>query len=356
MMGKGWMPMSMGWNGVFTSNGITRLENVVPTLNPEYPEVDMKKVYIIAVLVIITVLHVLVIRQSQHRKESNALEEYQPPSNVAIDELLGKQIDHLKTLSVKETVQQLDRQVYYDYPGAFAASGLYVIWDGKGDIFPECLYKRNRAEVEVIMSSRMFRKSLQDLEQLPRDEASKLLVSELDGTLSKYLELYNGFWKTKSLDVSSGELPDGPPTLPGIRNKLFALVLIAGTLKFTDIHEKVKEIDDIAKNQEIEVRRIEDRDVKTHYMMFPLLHNNIVLASGLYGTSTRKGDSDLKLFADRFADHKLVDFSAPGTEYDVMVTHGVQALMPDKEYINVCYFDQMTYEDLDELHNILGSL
>ena len=315
----------------------------------------MKKVYVVVILVIVTVVHVLVIRQCQHRRVMSVLEEYPRSSNEVIEEHLGKQIDHLKTLSVVETIQQLDRQVYYEYPGAFIASGMYVIWDEKGDIFPECLYNRNLKEVKIILSSRMFRKSLQDLSQLPGDQASKLLASELDDALSKYLELYNGFFRTQSFDVSSGELPDGPPALPGIRNKLFALILLAGSLELTDIHEKIKEIDNIAKSQEIEVRRIEERDVKTHYLMFPLLHNNLVLASGLFGTSPRQGDAELKPFADRFADHKLVDFSAPGTEYDVMVMHGVQALVPDKEHINVRYFDQMTYEDLDELRRILGS-
>jgi hypothetical protein len=104
------------------------------------------------------------------------------------------------------------------------------------------------------------------------------------------------------------------------------------------------------------VHRIEDVSIRINYMLGALLDNDLVLSSGLYGTSPRKGDVKLTPFADRFASHKLVDFSAPGTEYDVMVRHGVQELVPDKEYINVRYFDQMTYEDLEELRRILDSL
>ena len=92
-----------------------------------------------------------------------------------------------------------------------------------------------------------------------------------------------------------------------------------------------------------------------NYALGALLHNNLVLASGLYGTSSRKESVALKPFANRFVDHKLVDFSAPATEYDIMVRHGVQVPTPDKEHINVRYFDQMTFEDWDELRRILGS-
>ena len=182
-----------------------------------------------------------------------------------------------------------------------------------------------------------------------------MLKSELDSALSRYLEFYKGFFESKSMDICIQTSTDGQPLLAGLRNKLFALTLIAGSLELTDVHEDIKEIDVIAKNQVIEVRSIGDPFIKMNYMLSALLHNNLVLASGLYGTSSRKSDAELKPFADRFADHKLVDFSAFATEYDVPVRHGVWEPTPDKGHINVRYFDEMTFDDLDELRRILDS-
>ena len=313
---------------------------------------NMKKAYVILILVIVTIVHVLAIRNCRHKRE---IVEYRLPSNVAIEERLDKQVSALKLLSVTETVRQLDRMEHYTYSGAFIGAGTILFHDTYGNMTPDSLHKQNKIELEKILSSRVFRKSLQDLSQLPKDQASKLLASELDDALSKHFELYKGFFELRSLDFTVGESADGKPVFLGFRNKVFAIILIAGSLELTDIHGKIKEIDAIAKNQKLEVRRIEEEHIRVNYALDALLHNNAVLASGLYGTSPRKGDSELKSFADRFTEHKLVDFSARGTEFDVMVWHGVQELVPDKEHINVRYFDQMTNEDLDELRRIFDS-
>jgi hypothetical protein len=315
----------------------------------------MKKVYIIAILVIITIAHVLVIRQCQHKRVPNALEEYMPPSNVVIEEHLDKQVSALKLLSVAETLRLLDKMEYYRFPGAAIGAETIFIRDNEGNITMESLYKQYNIELEQILSNRVFRKSLQDLSQLPGDQASKLLTSEIDTALSRYLELYDERIRVPSTTFEE-ESPDGKPVLLGLRNKLFALVLIAGSLELSEIHEKIKEIDGIAKDQRAQVLRIEEARIRRSYSRTLLLHNNFVLASGLYGTSPRKGNSELKAFSDRFANHKLVDFSARATEYDVMARHGILLPTPDKEHINVRYFDQMTNEDLDGLRRVLGSL
>jgi len=326
----------------------------------------MKKVHIIAILVLILVAHVLIIK---YRRAGNDF-EYQPPSNEVIAEHLAKQIAALKLLSVSETLQRLDRMEYYRYPGAFVGSGTVFELDRDGNITAEGLYKQNKIEVEQVLSSRLFRKALQDMGKLPKDQASALLEEELVVALSRYLDLYQDFFESHPLNVSEGktadgqpfivgikiigESADGQPVLLGLRYKIFSLILIAGSLELANIHEKIREIDIIAKNQKADVCRINDANVRMNYTFGTLLDNNLILASGLYGTSQRKGDTALAHFADRFAIHQIVDFSASGTEYDTMVLHGVQELVPDEEYINVRYFEQMTNEDLDELRRILA--
>ena len=197
----------------------------------------MKKAYIIiGILVIVTVAHVLIMGYYRHRKGESALEAYQPPTNVAIEERLGKQISDLKLLTVAETVRQLDKMEYYDWPGAFVGAGTMFMLDDNGNIESESLYEHDKIELEQILSNRVFRKSLHDLSTLPKDQASKLLKSELDAALSKYLELYKVFFGSLSLDFSIGESSDGKPVFTGFRNKVFALVLIAGSLELIDIH------------------------------------------------------------------------------------------------------------------------
>lgn len=316
----------------------------------------MKKVHIILILVIVTVVLVLVVKHWHHKRAKNIFEWYDPPSNVVIEERIGKQISALKMLSTTEMVRQLDKLEHYGYPGAFIGAKTIFLYDADGNIATDSLYQQNKIELEKILSSRAFRKSLQDLGKLPKNRASELLASELDTALSRYLELYNVFFESQSTGFTRGELADGQPVLRGLRYKLFALVLIAGSLELTDVYEKITKIDDFAKGQKINILHIEDRGIRADYSLLASLHNNLILGSGLYGTSSRKGDPKLKPFADRFADHKIVDFSAPGTEYDVMVRHGIQELVPDKEYINIRYFDQMTNEDLNELRRILGLL
>jgi hypothetical protein len=313
-------------------------------------EQDEKTYIIVGILVVVTIAHVFVARYFQHKRLKNVL-EYAPTSDVVIEEHLGKQIAYLKTLSEVETVQHLCKLEYYSYPGERIGKGTLFFIDTEGNYTAESLYAQHRIELEKILSNRVFRKSLQDLGKLPKNRASELLASELDATLSKYLELYNGFFEAQSLDFNWGESANGQPVLFGLRNKLFALVLIAGSLEFTDVQEKIKIIDVIATSQVNEAHAIKDSDVRGDYLRKAVLHNNLVLASGMYGTSSRK--TALKPFENRFADHKLVDFSAHATEYDVPVRHGVWKTTPDKGFINIRYFDKMTYEDLDELRRIL---
>ena len=313
----------------------------------------MKKLYIILILIVVAVAHILIIGYHRH-KRTNVLEEYIPPANVVIEEMINQQVSAMKLLTVEETVQQLDRMEYYFWPGSSIGAGTLFGTDESGNIAAESLYKQDKIELEKILSSRLFRKALQDMGELPKDQASILLKKELDNALKNYLELYNGFFESRSVSFRRGELADGRPVFTGFRNKLLALMLIAGSLELTDVHYKIKEVDSIAQNQKEEVTRIEDTHIKINYTLGALLHNNLILSSGLYGTSPRKGDAALKPFSDQFSIHQIVDFSAPGTEYDTMVLHGVQELVPDEEYINVHYFEQMTNEDLDELRRILA--
>ncbi|MCL2005974.1 MAG: hypothetical protein FWG73_07385 [Planctomycetaceae bacterium] len=311
----------------------------------------MQKAYIIAFFAFVGIANFAVY---QVRQAASIREEYQPSSDVVIAEHLAKQVAELKVLSVTETLQRLSEMEDYLYPGAFIGAEMIFLSDNDGNIFAENIYQHQSNELERILSNRAFRKALQDLNELPKDQASELLLSEFDNTLPEYLILYDDFAKVPSRTFVL-QSADGQPVLLGVRKKLFALMLIAGSLGLTDVHKAIEKIDAISQNQKVDVRRIEDPDIRADHSLMALLHNNLVLASGLYGTSPRKEDAALKPFADRFASRRIVDFSAPATEYDVMVRHGVLVPRPDKEYIDIRYFAQMTDEDLAELRRILAS-
>jgi len=299
----------------------------------------MKKVYIVVgILVVLAVVHVFVAGCSPHKNAENASAD-QSPSNTAIKEPPGKEITDPKELAALGTMRQLSRMKEYPNLGA---EMLYHL-DDEGNYIAESLYGHHRIEANQIFRNRIFRDVLRDLGKLSKNRVSELLAGELEDALSKYLELYNGSFENPSLKIFSvpvEESADGPPVFLGLRNKIFALILIAGSLELTDIHERIKNIDAIAKKQDIEIRRSESKSVRTYYLLDASLHNNLVLASGLYGTSPRKGDAGLKPFGDRFAERQVANYFYYGN-----VT----------ESYNIRYFDKMTFKDLDELRRVLGS-
>lgn len=308
------------------------------------------KIYYFTTIMVISCV-VLFARHNEYAKAEEEIPRNQVPTNVVVSERIASQVSLLSKLSTVETLQLLDRMEYYEWPGASIGAGTIFLTDTNGDITSEGFYDQHRISMEKILSNRVFRKSLADLSKLPRNQASELLVKELNIALRKYQELYSGFVKTQSLDFNILASKDGKPVLRGLRNKVFALMLIAGSLELTDVHKNVNQIVDIAQKQRANVSQMEDPNIRSTYFLSALLDNNLVLASSLYGTVSHKEDTKLKPFADRFTDHQLVDYSAFATEYDMFSR--VQTLKPDKEYINVRYFDQMTDKDLGELCRIL---
>jgi len=275
---------------------------------------------------------------------------------VVIQERITEQVAYLATLSDIETLRLLDNMEYYRWPGAFIGAGTIFIVGPDGNLVSESLYEENSIELRRILSNRVFRKALEDMRGLPKDQASQLIGSELDDALSKYLTLYNGFIESQSLDIGIVTRRDGQPTIHGLRKKVFSLILIAGSLELTDIHGRIQRIDAIAKGQEPEIRRIEDEHTRRQFSGGISLHNNLVLASGLYGTlpPNLKEDARLKPFTDHLLSIEIVDFSAPATEYDMLVRHGIRFATPDRGLIGVRYFPRVTDGDLNELRSILG--
>ncbi|MDR1382880.1 MAG: hypothetical protein LBJ67_03390 [Planctomycetaceae bacterium] len=305
------------------------------------------KYYIFFGIIIITVIHVAIILCRRNKSEPI---EYPKTYDVVVEGRIEKQILMLTPLTVKETVQSLKKLEYYEWPGCFIGAGTIYTFDDKG------LLEADKVTLHEILSNRIFRKSLQELKKQPKKETTAIVLEELNITLEKYLKLYNDFFEKQSLDFSKGEAADGKPVLRGLRYEIFALILIAGSLELTELNETICKIVTIAEEQKNGIKQWNDELRKFSYLEGAALCNNLVLSSGLYGTvPQQKKDSELKKYTLRYSEHKFVDYSAPATEYDDIVRTGFRKAVPDKEYINIRYFEQATNNDVKELFQIVCS-
>ena len=163
------------------------------------------------------------------------------------DEAVRKQVEPLHKQSLGESLGELDRMEHYQT----LAGSLVMSSDGLG----------------AILSSRIFRKCVEEMRLLPPKEAARLIESHIDKTLPAYIDKYNqriqeafdgeaAFAARKEQAekeghsfipgisaIAPGEGKDGQPILYGLRFKLLALLLIAGSCEHTDCHAVVTEGD-----------------------------------------------------------------------------------------------------------------
>ena len=329
----------------------------------------MRKASLVVILVLVVAAAVLAVRHHQHARAQHADTESavqgvidralgQPTTGEVVAGRIWAQVSQLERLSEVETVRLLDNMEFYFWPGARIGAETIIFHNADGNLTAASQHELDRNDLERILSNRVFRKAFQDLSKLPKDQASELLGRELEDTLSQYLDMFNGFLETRSWDVNILSSRNGEPVLRGLRYKIFALVLIAGSLELTDIHEIIRRIDAIAIDQEADISRIEDWYTRMQYTNGVSLRNNLILASGMYGTSSRNEDARLALFenANRFVGREMVGFSSPATEFDVLAPREMHFLASlDDARIHLRYFAQMTNEDLNELRRILDT-
>ena len=263
------------------------------------------------------------------------------------DEAVRKQVEPLCKQTLDESLSELDRIEHYQT----LAGSLAMSSDGLG----------------VILSSRIFRKCVEEIRSLSPEESARLIKSHIDKTLPAYIDKYNqriqeafdgetafAMAKEKAeregrsfspgiLAIDPDEGKDGQPILYGLRFKLLALLLIAGSCELTDSHAVVNRIAQAAWEQKEVASKLREPRFQKGYVQVLSLWNPVFLSTALYGTHPHK---DLPEFSDigkRFVGRSLVDYTARYTEYDPLP---LKEVIPNKDYIKVRYVERATDDDV----------
>lgn len=273
---------------------------------------------------------------------------------VSIENRIGVQVDAIAPLSLVESLDRLYLMEYYEWPGARLRSRVYSVND-KGR------YLQNEDIMKTVWSNRLFRKCFAETAALPKEKAAGLINAEIDKTLPGYVEEFDALIEGRKRGYVLREGPDGKPTMTGLRYKLFALILIAGSLELTETASSVRELAALAMEQkekcDARAAEIYDRIAKEAPrpknilrispdgpLLYASLYNVYVLAGGLYGTAPEK--EKRQAYTARWTDRKLVDYSAAKTEFDRWLD---RTPVPDKEYIALRWIDTSTDADMSEL-------
>ena len=295
----------------------------------------MKKTWVVRIVIFLLIGNAFFL--AYWRKKSTVSLEHTKPYNAVVDERIDRLLDVLRTQSLAESLKMLDRTEHYLWPGAKVGAGTSLLMNDEGR------YQKSSILQNRILSSRVFRKCLQEIRLLPPKEAARLIEDEINEVLPIYLNAYNDFTESRAYIIPYSDTKDGKPVISGLRYKLLALLLIVGTCELTDTHEIVRKAVTVAFDQKEKLSQLSDPHLQFIYMTEVSLCNPVVLSAGLYGTFPQKNRPEISVYGKRYVTHSLVDYTAQRTEFDDSV--GME-IVPDKDFIKIRYFESATDEDV----------
>ena len=257
----------------------------------------MKRTWILGIVAVILFANAFLIVYLRNRNVVSMDHHFQMPANEAFDEAVRRLVEPLRGQSLEESLNMLDRIEYYMFSGAAIGDSPFTI-DDRGR------YRLGLDQQNVILSNRAFRKCLQEIKLLPPKEAAQLIEKHLDSALSAWGDAY----ASGASPTVSSEGKDGKPVLRGMRFKVLALLLIAGTCELTDCHAAVRKVANFSLEQKRNIPEFETPLQQLFFLSEVSLWNPIILSAGLYGTHPRKNSPEFKNFADRYAEHQIVDY------------------------------------------------
>ena len=293
----------------------------------------MKRTLFLWIVVAVLIANVFLITYLRKRNTVALDHNFQIPANEAFDEAVHRLVEPLRGQSLEESLNTLDRMGHYMFSGATIGVGSSITIDDSGR------YRMGVNHQKIILSSRDFRKCVQEMKLLPQKEAARLIERHLDSALSAWIAAYESGADASFL----GEKEDGKPVLRGLRYRVWALLLIAGTHELTDCHAAVKKVANLALEQKRNMPEFEEPIQQLWFLAEVSLWNPIILSAGLYGTHPRKDSPEFSDIGKRYAEHQIVDYSARRNEYESISFIAVE---PDKEYIKIRYFEEATDDDV----------
>ncbi len=250
---------------------------------------------------------------------------------------IDKDIAGLQNETLAESLQRLSDVNMFYWPGPSPAGASvvtsYIPLDaGVGD-----------SDIDAIMSSRRFRKLLDELGRLDSTAASKNINEELSAATAEYLEIYEQDVKRLSahfeIDKVSGQsfiagptfeidnVPEGKLVIAGARLKVLSLVWIAGILKLDECKSSVENVARVARKQRDALYGDQSLHPFFRSQMLKLasVYNRRILISALHDVSADGVPvADVMEAAGiEWQERQLASYKAELTEFDLPVQSGV---------------------------------
>jgi hypothetical protein len=159
-----------------------------------------------------------------------------------------------------------------------------------------------RTELNGILANRRVLKVIDQLSRMPKQEATALVVKEIMSTMEAYKKLAPKRKEARTGKDASAAAPtafgwkiennpDGTPTFQGARNKLLALVFIAGNLRMYGARTAVRAVLDAALEERAYYSDLAKADLHTGSLSLAIcsLYNRQALGTALLmlrGTGT----------------------------------------------------------------------
>jgi len=267
-----------------------------------------------------------------------------------------QKIEKLKRESLKQSLEDLDQVELYNWPGRMS-EGLIV---ARFPLEPHHGYD----DVVCVMGNRRFLKVFAELKALPRQEAARIVGTEMAEAVKVYLDL-----RTRRLPKWKKELgpksktgggvgfrvsnnADGSPTFQGARYSVLALALIAGNLQ---LHEARPQVLRVAREAVAERQMYYDAKVFRPLSGLSLLVNSLysrqILATALLGTCPldAKPDGILKSAKLTCKTTVMTRFDADATPLDYQCRRRTMAPDYSKGTLPIEYVEPLSDAQFDQV-------
>jgi hypothetical protein len=266
-------------------------------------------------------------------------------------ERIKNHVNRISKADLQNSLSMLGLMEFYNWPGSAIGT------DEISFFTEESRYKENVFVLDKILSNRVFRKCYYELSRISNDKAADFVNKEIRQTLSDYQKNYESILEdcrknnTSSIVFQVSDNREGKTTFWGLRYKIFALILIAESLRLTGCHETIIEVAGQAIKQKNEIQKFNNQFLEFTLLVDASLFNSYVLAAGLYGTCHNKNTSELASFAPRYIKKELVGYSAPLTEYDTtLIRIDIEKSKTDKDnHIDIYFLEKATDADVQTL-------
>ncbi len=270
---------------------------------------------------------------------------------------IAEDFNSLKTETLDQSVKNLYLVDFYYWPRSRYA--------GAGGIALPLPESEGLVDVDRIFRNMRFIKVYDELSQINKIKASKLITEQINETLPLYLRMFSETWdnvfkvhenepkekrQTAGPSLQVSDDPNGAPTLAGVRYKLLSLVVLAGNLKLESTKPAIARVvsEALAQRNKFYDPNTGFESDRFSMLMRAGLYNRQILATGLLltsGTKTTENNNSTSITEYRWDTIQLAHFdSSVGSPYDLLrsdysqdsISAKIHKPLDDVEFNKIC--------------------